>query len=190
MCALHQFISQIKARSTENRKAFEILYPAETYGVCIGLLRQELDTLIRLCYLWHPDTSSKEALKLIELSVQGEEWGRVNAKGKKIRIQDREMINLAEHLGGWEQLIYNIGCKLIHLSKFHLYKTEDPVALLSQEDQDAIAGYLTSYHGYEGGTISMKIFVQYMPNVMEKLFSNVEFYMEELESGWLEKKSN
>ena len=48
---LEKFSAQINARTLENTEAFEVLFDKQLYGVCIGLLRQELDTLMRLTYL-------------------------------------------------------------------------------------------------------------------------------------------
>jgi len=53
------FVSVVRARSIENNDAFELLYKSKFYTVCIGLLRLELDTLLRLCFLWRPETASE-----------------------------------------------------------------------------------------------------------------------------------
>jgi hypothetical protein len=176
-----QFLSLVKARSEENAAAFALLHANKLHGVCIGLLRQELDTLIRLCYLWQSSTSDEEALRLMSLSINGQEWKILGPKGKFERLGDKKMVGLASHLGGWEQLIYNFGCKLIHLSNAHLYETEDPVALMSEQEQEALTGYLRSYHGHSGNAASIKEVIYYLPKVMEKLGGNVGFYVEQLE---------
>lgn len=176
-----KFLSLAKARTEENSSAFALLYGAEKHGVCIGLLRQELDTLIRLCYLWQPTTSDEEAARLMSLTLEGQEWKILGPKGKLERLTDRRMVDLASHLGGWEQLIYKFGCKLIHLSDAHLYETEDPVALLPVEDRTALVGYLSSYHGYAGSTSSIQQVISYLPQIMQKLQSNIGFYIAELE---------
>jgi len=51
MNILEKFIAQVQARSAENQKSFELLYKHECYGVCIGIIRQELDSLQRVSYL-------------------------------------------------------------------------------------------------------------------------------------------
>jgi hypothetical protein len=175
------FLSLVNARSKETFAAFTLLYSGKLHGVCIGLLRQELDTLIRLCYLWQSSTSDEEAWRLMSLSIDGQEWKIVGPKGKLERLGDKRMVNLASHLGGWEQLIYDFGCKLIHLSNAHLYETTDPIALMPEQEQEALVGYLRSYHGYSGKAASIKEVIYYLPKVTEKLSGNVNFYVEELE---------
>lgn len=96
---LSEFLIQVKSRSTENRNAFRLLSESKLYGVAIGLLRQELDSLIRVSYLWLPETPVAVAQSLIEKSVRGAIWKVVNHNGKEVKLTDRNMISLANHLG-------------------------------------------------------------------------------------------
>ena len=184
MTVATNFLGQAEARSQEHRDAFNLLFAAKLYGVCVGLLRQELDTLIRLCYLWRLDTSNAEAVRLMQLSIDGSDWKITNAKGKIVRVRDREMVELATHLGGWEKVIYEFGCKLIHLSDAHLYRTQDPLRILTDADRMAIVGYLRSYHSYPGQSVSFHDLIDYLPKVFEKLAGNVSFYVEELRARY------
>ncbi len=136
---LNIFLSQAKQRSNENEKSFKLLVDNECYGVAIGLLRQELDTLIRLCYLWSPETTNDVANSLIEKSVNGEQWRVVNHNGKSVKVFERDMLDLSSSLGGWENVIYSFGCKLIHLTDYHLYKTEDPFTKIEEIDKKEIS---------------------------------------------------
>lgn len=174
------FLDQVKSRSAENIKAFKILLDSKLYGVALGLLRQELDSLIRISYLWHPETPVSVAQSLIEKSVRGEMWKVVNHNGKKVKVTDRDMLNLANHLGGWEQVIYSFGCKLIHLSDYHLYLDKDPFYTLSNAEKEDIIGYLSAYHGYYKSSIIFNDLIEYLPKIMGKLTDNIEFYIEEL----------
>ncbi len=174
------FLNQASARSVENQKAFNVLTNAGFYGVAIGLLRQELDTLIRLSYLCMHTTSVSQAKSLIEKSVKGLPWKVVNHKGKEVKITDKDMLNFANHLGGWEQVIYKFGCKLIHLSNFHLYLVNDPFDTITKEDREEIVSYLHKYHHYPKETINFDDLKPYLPMVMEKITQNVESYIEEL----------
>ncbi len=177
---LSKFLSQVSSRSAENQNAFRLLYESQLYGVAIGLLRQELDSLIRISYLWLPETPVAVANSLIEKSVRGEIWKVVNHNGKEVKLSDRDMLNLANHLGGWEQYIYSFGCKLIHLSDYHLYWDSDPFDSISQSDKEMIVSYLKSYHQYPKSDIDFHDLIDYLPKIMEKLSSNVAFYIEEL----------
>ena len=185
MHAAQQYFSQAKARSKENQEAFALLHAKQLFGVCIGLLRQELDTLVNLCYLEHHDSTHAEAVRLMEQSAKGKKWEKVSAKGKYSRITDREMVNLASRLGGWEKLIYDFGCKLVHLSNFHIYQTNDPVASLPIEERERLIEYLKSYHSYPKTSISMQDVADYLPEVMAKLSRNVESCIKRLEGRFL-----
>lgn len=174
------FLDQVKNRSIENKRAFRLLFESNLYGVAIGILRQELDSLIRLSYLWLPETSVEVAQSLVEKSVSGDMWKVVNHNGKEVKLTDRDMLNLASHLGGWEQTIYMFGCKLIHLSDYHLYLAKDPFETIAQSEKEEIIGYLSAYHNYPKTDICFDDLVDYLPKVMDKLSDNVEFYIEEL----------
>jgi len=174
------FLDQVKNRSDENKKAFKILLDSKLYGVAIGLLRQELDSLIRISYLWQPETPVVVAQSLIEKSARGELWKVVNHNGKEVKVTDRDMLNLASHLGGWEQTIYSFGCKLIHLSDHHLYLDKDPFDTISNTEKEDIIGYLSAYHEYSKSNICFTDLVEYLPKIMGKLADNVRFYIDEL----------
>ena len=146
----------------------------------MGILRQELDSLIRVSYLWHEDTAIKEGIKLIQDTVEGRQWKKLTTKGKEIRITDREMVELARHLGGWENTIYDFGCKLIHLSNFHSYKSSDPFSNLPEKEKVDIIGYLENYHNYPHSNLSLDLLKPYLPKVMTKLKENIDFYLEEI----------
>ena len=82
MLHTNKFIRQVGFRQDENRKSFYLLYDKKIYGVCIGLLRQELDTLIKLCYLTHENTTENERNRLMEMSLSGEHWNRITQSRK------------------------------------------------------------------------------------------------------------
>lgn len=178
------FVSQARARSSENAAAFSCLYERGLYGVCIGLLRQELDTLLRASYLWHEDTDPEEARRLFRMSADGEQWTTLSPKGRPIRLTDKEMLDVASHLGGWEQLVYVVGCRLIHLSSSHLYRVNDPMAALEAHDRAKITSYLREFHGASSPELSFEDVVRLLPSVMQKLVSNVNFYLGELKERY------
>jgi len=180
------FVKQVKARCSENSEAFELLYDAQKYGVAIGLLRQELDTLIRLSYLLHEDTSKDVGFKLIDKSVNGKPWKRLNHNGKEVRLLDRSMLELASHLGGWEQIVYSFGCKLIHLSGYHLYKKRDPFNDIKEKEKNEIISYLEKYHSYPHGEINFTLLVPYLPKIWGKISSNNDSYLEDLTLKYVE----
>ncbi|MDP3186793.1 MAG: hypothetical protein Q8M58_16170, partial [Anaerolineales bacterium] len=48
---LEIFCRQIRQRSEENRKAFAVLFHNDIIGNSVSILRQELDSMIRVIYL-------------------------------------------------------------------------------------------------------------------------------------------
>ena len=77
MNLLERFLEQVEARTIENQKSFELLYENECFGVCIGIIRQEIDTLLRVSYLidWSKGYKLREnAYDLIKSSVELGEW--------------------------------------------------------------------------------------------------------------------
>jgi hypothetical protein len=154
-----------------------------SFSVAVGLLRQELDSLIRVAYLSEQGASSQTARALMADSVNGNQWTTATANGRYRRITDREMLDIAAHLGGWVEIIYLFGCKLIHLSDMHDYEVSDPFAKLSNQTRQEIITYLHDYHGYPYPDIDQPKFEAYLPKVMQKLIENVTYYVAEIESA-------
>jgi hypothetical protein len=78
----------------------------------VAVLRQELDSMIRVIYLLsQSDIAFRD--ELIQASVEGKQWV---AKGTKHRVTDKEMVELANELHGWTESVYRFGCAFIHLS--------------------------------------------------------------------------
>ncbi len=175
---IEKFCNQVSLRTAENYSAFNLLVESECFGVAIGILRQELDSLIRVSYLWHEDIEINEGLKLMQDSLNGKKWEKLSVKGKKIKITDREMVELARHLGGWEKVIYDFGCNLIHLSNYHSYKECDPLVALSSDKKAEIVSYLRSYHCYPHSGLNFDLLKPYLPKVIEKLKDNINYFLE------------
>ena len=168
------FYQQAKARSLENLKAFDLLIENGCYGVAAGLLRQELDTLVRISYLCRDDIDEGEVFRLVKDSVEGKRWKKVNARGRLVPITDREMVDLANEVGGWVSYVYEFGCKFIHLSSAHSYDFVDPLSDLSNEDKESIVGYLKDKHEYPHSELTFELVKPFLSNVMQKITKNVE----------------
>lgn len=94
------------------------------------------------------------------------------------------MVDLAQNLQGWTQLVYRFGCSFIHLSDLHDYHARDPFRGLALEDRQHVAQYLRQYHG--GNVSADSTFDEitaYMPKVLDKITSNLEYYLKDLEPG-------
>lgn len=175
------FCRQVRSRSNEHQQAMLLLSGANLAGQMVSILRQELDSMVRVIYLL-AQPLDRRAL-LIESSVNGEKWSQQNSKG---RVTDKEMVELAQHLQGWTQSVYKFGCAFIHLSCLHDYNDRDPLRQLSNEERADILNHCRSYHG--GPTTSEPTFldlVPYFPKVLKKIADNLECYLNSLESGAL-----
>jgi hypothetical protein len=111
MSSLITFARQVRSRSNEHRHAMELLSRARLAGQMVSVLRQELDSMVRVIYLLAQDIPRRTAL--IESSVAGKRWLKQNSRSP---VTDKEMVELAQHLRGWTSSVYKFGCAFIHLS--------------------------------------------------------------------------
>lgn len=177
---LEIFCRQIRQRSEENGRAFAILFRNDIIGNSISILRQELDSMIRVIYLLSIDDIDYRD-RLIASSVQGKKWTR---KGSKAQVTDHDMVELASRLQGWTQSVYRFGCAFIHLSNFHDYQARDPMELLAKDEKADLLRHMRAYHG---GPLtdapSFDEIARYLPQVFEKVHSNLECYLKDLEQN-------
>ena len=165
---LNEFLRTVRARSDENAEALALLLDAGKLGVAVGLLRQEIDTFVRLVYLCA--IAPSEAQRLISDFGTGERWRRQAGTG---RITDREMVDVATQQYFWVDVAYRFGCRLIHLSQLHDYATVDPFTRIPVADTSEIVSYLGSFHGYPDHDIDMSRFIDLLPAVMNKIRGKV-----------------
>jgi hypothetical protein len=175
MTSTELFIRQIQERSAENMHAIFLLHRAELSGQEFGILRQELDSLVRVIYLLSV-TDRKRRVELITASTEGRKW-----KNGKKNITDREMVDLAQTLHGWTQSVYLFGCGFIHLSKLHDHRHRDPMKEISPAEKADIVKRLRYYHG---GPVSndptFADIVPFLPGVFMKIHDNLECYLRSL----------
>ena len=176
---IETFCKIIKNRSKENLNSLILLLENGNFGIAVGLLRQELDSLIRVAYLCHIGPNSNRAKKLISDMLEGKQWKK-SINNRNVRITDREMINLASEIGGWVEIIYSFGNKLIHLSNMH---SSNPVEKVTIQDKNEIIEYLSGYHQYPYSDINQFHIEEYLPKVMNKLVQNVNYYVEEIKNA-------
>ncbi len=171
------FMRQIRSRSAEHLRAMELLASENLAGQMIAILRQELDSMVRVIYLL---AQSPERQKLlIDASVRGEKWTR---EGSRARVTDREMVDLGQALRGWTQSVYKFGCAFIHLSNLHDYNDRDPLLQLPSEERRDVIEHCRFYHGGPSrDDASFDELVQYFPAILRKISGNLAFYLKELE---------
>ena len=173
------FCRQVRQRSEENRKAMALLHGAALLGQQIGLLRQELDSMIRVIYLLSV-TDRARRRQQIGAAVQGNTWRGETSR----RVTDREMVDLAQRLHGWVGAVYRFGCAFIHLSSYHDYKSRDPIKALASDERAHLFEYLRYYHGGPlNNDFTFPDIEPYLPSVFDKIASNLESRLQTLERG-------
>lgn len=170
-----KFCNIARKRSEENKNAFKILYQSNLYGQTISVLRQEIDTLVRILFLLNQPVSVRT--ELINQTFEGKKW-----KIGKTQITDKVMVELADELNGWTRNVYKFGCGFIHLSNFHDYQNENIFDKLEEIDKKNIISYLNTYHGFGfEGELNTKSIIPYLPKIFDKIRGNLECYIEYLE---------
>jgi hypothetical protein len=145
----------------------------------VAILRQELDSLIRVIYLLSLPERARRG-ELIRASVEGQNW---TAEGTRRRITDREMVDLAKQLHGWTESVYRFGCAFVHLSSFHDYRDRDPMAAITEDERQAIIHHMRHYHGGPyGPEPTFQDLLPYLPMVFQKVADNLECCVKQLET--------
>jgi hypothetical protein len=176
---LEVFCRQIRKRSNEHARAIELLSCNHLIGPMIATLRQELDSLIRCIFLLAIKDRSYRS-RLVADAVNGRKWRRIDGKGK---VTDREMVELSNQLHGWTQSVYSFGCAFIHLSQFHDYEDRNPISTLDSAELAAINHHLNHYHGVTmNSETRLYDLARVLPAVFQKIASNLECYVERLET--------
>lgn len=173
---LEKFIRLVTDRSESNLSAILALFKESLYGQAIAILRQELDSLIRICFLLTLHDSSERS-RLIEATLNGLRW----KVGKEI-IRDRKMVDIAGRYNHWAPEVYEFGNRFTHLTDYHDYKQQDPLENLDSVQKKRIKNYLCSYHQFpEYKTINFENVVPYLPQVAAKVSNNLSAYLRDLE---------
>lgn len=173
------FARQVRARSAEHAAALQVLGPARLHSVASGILRQELDSMVRVMYLLAVRDRSVR-VRLIKDSIGGRRWRGSNGKF----ITDREMVKLADRLTGWAESVYRFGCAFIHLSNHHDHLARDPFKALPPSDRRHIISHLEHYHGsLRTQTPGIDDLLPLIPLVFTKISENLRCYLESLERG-------
>jgi len=174
-----KFCSIVRKRSEENAKSVHALNEIEAYGQIMSVLRQELDSMVRCIYILNEQNISDQE-HLIEQTILGERWRNRNNK----IITDREMVNISNNFQGWTKYVYDFGCAFIHLSDYHNYDSEDPFESLEEVDKSKIKYFMNWHHGYDlNQDLTFESIKNKLVNVFEKVNSNLECYIINIENG-------
>ena len=147
---LEIFCRQVRARSDDHREAVVRLHHGGPPSQIVSILRQELDSMIRVIYLLSiSDMAYRE--QLIKASIEGRKWTH---KGSRRRITDRD------------------------------YRERDPMDSISDDEKKDILNHMRSYHGGPRQTNpNFKDLLPYLPMVFDKIASNLEHHLGDLEAG-------
>lgn len=174
---VEKFCEIIRSRSNEHKSAIDLLYNAILTGSILSILRQELDSMVRVIFLLNQ--SLYERIHLINSTLNGQKWKLLNNQ----QVTDKQMVDLASNLNGWEKYVYKFGCAFIHLSSFHDYSFNNPFENLTQEEADSVKNYLNSYHNFPlENELTVESVFDYLPMVFNKIRSNLEYYLVSLEN--------
>jgi hypothetical protein len=174
----------IRNRSEENRRAMRRLNgTSEVLSPAMAILRQELDSMIRVIYLLGIRNLA-ERKRLIGSTLQGKMWRVRTAGGKYINVTDRRMVDFAQQLKGWTQSVYKFGCAFVHLSDFHNHIAQNPFDKLEKSERQNILSHMRCYHGGPcDDNPEMAELASYIPRVFGKIADNVECYLKQLEAN-------
>ncbi len=165
----------------ENKQAINLLSKNGLTGQVMSVLRQELDSMVRVIYLL--SQSLEERNHLINLTLSGQKW-RLKSNAQ---VTDKHMVELADNLNGWTKSVYKFGCAFIHLSSFHDYSFNDPFLNLNDIEINSIKTHLNNYHAFPLTTaLNMTSISFYLPMVFDKIESNLEYYVKNLEEQRIE----
>jgi hypothetical protein len=178
MDAYNVFVRQVKLRSNDHQRAMKLLTNANIPSQMVAILRQELDSMVRVIYLLSQEP--KRRADLVMSAVRGVQW--MNSNGKN-RVTDREMVELSQKLQGWTRSVYKFGCAFIHLSNLHDYNDRDPLSQLPIGEREAILDHCRYYHGGPSGQCKFIDLIPYIPRVLDKISSNLECYLQQLNQG-------
>ena len=174
------FCNIIRKRSSDHAQAMERLQ--DLPSMMIAILRQELDSLIRVVYLL--DLSDfEERERFISQTLDGDKWTIKTHKGKDKTLTDAEMVETCNEIFGWTEKVYKAGCSLIHLSNLHGVTVDDEIHdfWTLEISQDEVLDYLKQFHDLPDlDSPTLNDISPYFPKVLKKISDNLERYLEQL----------
>lgn len=148
-----------------------------------SLLRQELDSMVRVIFLLNIEDIGERMIYINDL-MNGVKWKIKTVNGKTRTLQDKDMVEISENFQGWTRYVYRFGCAFIHLSNLHYSEKDVTFSELRDDEIHDIELYLHNYHGYHiANELTLNSIRPYIPRVLDKISSNLEYYLCELESG-------
>jgi hypothetical protein len=174
-----EFRKIIEHRLDENWKSFTLLFNMNHYGNCISIMCQELDQMIAILFLLN--RNEVERKHLINLSTNNHKWYFLDYETKKNYINEKDLINFADTLIGWDKSIYEFGLSFNKLSINFNYLMKDPIVGMSESDKSKIYTYIKTYHSYEFPVqFGLKELVPLLKEVFTIITAKIGAYLEKL----------
>lgn len=171
---LDKFCNIVKNRSEENEKTIKLLYENKLYRNCVSILRQELDSMVRVLFLLTCEQAKR--MMFVKQTLNDEKWH----DGKRT-ITDALLLKNVLKMCGWARNVYLFGCSFIHLSACHNYMQEDPFLKLSLEEHNAIKNFMVQYHNFpKEQNITFITMQPYLLTIFEKISDNLKCHLENL----------
>lgn len=178
MTTTEKFCQILRERSIENLSAGRIVFDNELYGQVISILRQELDSLVRVIFLLDKNLTVRQ--HYIGQTLSNIKWTLPDSRAV---VTDRQMVDLSDMLYGWTKSVYKLGCAFVHLSPMANYKNDDPFQNLPSDEIVDIKQHLHVYHSFPlDEELTMQTIIPYLMRVLDKVYSNLNSYIDNLET--------
>lgn len=174
-----QFCRILRERSSEHKTAINLMVRSELYGQAISILRQELDSMVRVIFLLSKsDLDVRE--HFIRQTLNNTKW---TLPSSRTIVTDRLMVDLTNSLFGWALSVYKFGCAFIHLSPMSDYRNDNPFLQLTQLEINNVKEHLHNYHGFPlTNDLTMQTISPYLLKIFAKISDNLAYYIGELEN--------
>ena len=171
---LDKFCTIVKKRSAENAQSIKLLYENKLYGNCVAILRQELDSMVRVLFLLSQPINIRK--QLIKQTLNNEKW-----KIGKTQIKDFMLVDSICNLHGWARNVYYFGCAFIHLSSYCNYFDEDIFNKVSKTEKDVIKNFMIQYQEFPVDLdITFETMQPYILKIFDKINGNLACSIKDL----------
>ena len=171
---LEKFCSIVKKRSEENAQSIKLLYENKLYGNCVAILRQELDSMVRVLFLLSQPPNIRE--QLINQTLNNEKWKIGNKQ-----IKDFMLVDSVINFHGWARNVYYFECAFIHLSSYSNYFDEDIFNTISKPEKEVIKNFMVQYQEFpQNLELNFETIKPYILKIFDKINGNLACHLEDL----------
>ncbi|AIE87691.1 hypothetical protein OP10G_4323 [Fimbriimonas ginsengisoli Gsoil 348] len=147
-------------------------------GPQIAILREEMESLVKVMYLLRLDMGEREATARNVLDGRG----FCDPSGQP--ITDQEMLAVAGTLHGWAKIVYTFARVFIHFASLYSFASRDPLDQLTTAERRTIVDHLNGCHE---GRLNDKSPFDALAPLLVRVFNNISMnltcYLAILEAG-------